>query len=139
MNDLLPHTHNLFSANTSCGLTLKSLLKTPLYCDGSTVVILTSVPGGSSSNAARSLFGSGTSLASLRCEYNTQFNIWNTTWKDFHATSKDTKETTVRVHICSFPFQLWRAICVSMRMTDSSSADQTSLMPRPVLLRGARQ
>lgn len=61
----------MISANTSCGLTLKTLLKTPIYCDGSTVVILTSVPGGSSSNAARSLFGSGTSLASLRCEQTT--------------------------------------------------------------------
>ncbi len=57
------------AACTSCGLALKTLLKTPIYCDGSTMVILTSVSGSSSSNAARSLFGSGTSLASLRCAF----------------------------------------------------------------------
>ena len=61
------HGHMLFISVTSIGIPLKTLLRTPLYCDGSTVVFLTPAPGGSTSNAARSLFGSGPSLGSLRC------------------------------------------------------------------------
>ncbi|XP_078681858.1 putative E3 ubiquitin-protein ligase HECTD4 [Branchiostoma floridae x Branchiostoma belcheri] len=54
------------STASSCGLSLKLLRRTPIYTCGSTLVMLTAPPGSSSSTAARSLFGSGTSLSSLR-------------------------------------------------------------------------
>ncbi|XP_035690111.1 probable E3 ubiquitin-protein ligase HECTD4 [Branchiostoma floridae] len=54
------------STASSCGLSLKLLRRTPIYTCGSTLVMLTAPPGSSSSSAARSLFGSGTSLSSLR-------------------------------------------------------------------------
>ncbi|CAH1233961.1 HECTD4 [Branchiostoma lanceolatum] len=61
------HKYTHFSnAASSCGLSLKLLRRTPIYTCGSTLVMLTAPPGSSSSSAARSLFGSGTSLSSLR-------------------------------------------------------------------------
>ena len=41
-----------------------------MFVDGSHVVLLTPLPGGSASNAARSLFGSSGGLASLRSKLN---------------------------------------------------------------------
>ena len=67
------HRILLFTANTSCGLPLKTLLRTPIFCDGTTVVLLAAVPGGSTSGVARSLFGGGTGLASLRCKLSILF------------------------------------------------------------------
>ncbi|KAK3084084.1 hypothetical protein FSP39_007865 [Pinctada imbricata] len=53
--------------STSCGVTLKNLVRSPIFCDGTTLVILTSQATGGASNAAtRSLFGSSNSLSGLR-------------------------------------------------------------------------
>jgi len=41
-------------------------LKTPVFVDGSHVVMLTSLPGGNAGSAARSLFGGGGGLSALR-------------------------------------------------------------------------
>ncbi|XP_053376531.1 probable E3 ubiquitin-protein ligase HECTD4 [Mercenaria mercenaria] len=54
------------AGSTSCGILLKVLVKTPLFIEGSHVVMLSSLPGGTASNAARSLFGSSGGLSSLR-------------------------------------------------------------------------
>ena len=54
--------------STTCGVVLKTLVKAPIYCDGSSVVILVPLPGGGAGASTRSLFGSGGSISSLRCE-----------------------------------------------------------------------
>ncbi|XP_059171920.1 probable E3 ubiquitin-protein ligase HECTD4 isoform X2 [Physella acuta] len=60
------------AGSTSCGVQLKTLAKTPLYCDGNHVVLLTVPPGAAPGGAGRSLFGGGPissirSLASNMC------------------------------------------------------------------------
>ena len=57
------------AGSTTCGMLLKVLVKTPVFVDGSHVVLLTPLPGGAASNAARSLFGSTGGLASLRSKF----------------------------------------------------------------------
>ena len=58
------------TADTSCGIPLKTLLHTPMYCDGSTLVMLTPLPGGASgSGMARSLFGVSANMAGFKCKY----------------------------------------------------------------------
>ncbi|KAL8604631.1 hypothetical protein ACOMHN_013411 [Nucella lapillus] len=54
------------AGSTSCGVVLKTLVKTPIYCDGSSMVILVPLPGGGAGATTRSLFGSGGSISSLR-------------------------------------------------------------------------
>ncbi|XP_043571193.1 probable E3 ubiquitin-protein ligase HECTD4 [Chiloscyllium plagiosum] len=54
------------AANTSCGLPLKTLRKTPMYTCGTYLVMLTAPPGGSGSSATRSLFGGTSGLSSLK-------------------------------------------------------------------------
>ncbi|KAL3856755.1 hypothetical protein ACJMK2_011476 [Sinanodonta woodiana] len=62
--------------STTCGVPLKSLVRTPIFCDGSSVVLLNPVPGGASSSAARSLFGSSSGLPALRSfAVNMIFNV----------------------------------------------------------------
>ena len=57
------------AGSTTCGVVLKTLVKAPIYCDGSSVVVLVPLPGGGAGASTRSLFGSGGSISSLRCEY----------------------------------------------------------------------
>ncbi|KAK7506010.1 hypothetical protein BaRGS_00002732 [Batillaria attramentaria] len=57
---------NVAAGSTSCGVLLKTLMKAPIYCDGSSVVILVPLPGGGAGATTRSLFGSGGSISSLR-------------------------------------------------------------------------
>ncbi|KAK7087914.1 probable E3 ubiquitin-protein ligase HECTD4 isoform X2 [Littorina saxatilis] len=57
---------NAAVGSTSCGVVLKTLAKAPIYCDGSSVVILVPLPGGGAGASTRSLFGSGGSISSLR-------------------------------------------------------------------------
>ncbi|XP_052243277.1 probable E3 ubiquitin-protein ligase HECTD4 isoform X2 [Dreissena polymorpha] len=52
---------------TSCGLALKVLVKTPVFTEGSHLILLTSLPGASAGSAARSPFGSVGALSSIRC------------------------------------------------------------------------
>uniref|UniRef100_A0A8B9QIM2 HECT domain E3 ubiquitin protein ligase 4 n=1 Tax=Apteryx owenii TaxID=8824 RepID=A0A8B9QIM2_APTOW len=54
------------AANTSCGLPLKMLRKTPIYTCGTYLVMLVPPPGGSGSSATRSLFGGASALSSLK-------------------------------------------------------------------------
>uniref|UniRef100_A0A8C3KPQ2 HECT domain E3 ubiquitin protein ligase 4 n=1 Tax=Calidris pygmaea TaxID=425635 RepID=A0A8C3KPQ2_9CHAR len=54
------------AANTSCGLPLKVLRKTPIYTCGTYLVMLVPPPGGSGSSATRSLFGGTSALSSLK-------------------------------------------------------------------------
>ncbi|XP_010602797.2 probable E3 ubiquitin-protein ligase HECTD4 [Fukomys damarensis] len=54
------------AANTSCGLPLKMLRKTPIYACGTYLVMLVPPPGGSGSSATRSLFGGTSGLSSLK-------------------------------------------------------------------------
>uniref|UniRef100_A0A8D1JEX0 HECT domain-containing protein n=1 Tax=Sus scrofa TaxID=9823 RepID=A0A8D1JEX0_PIG len=54
------------AANTSCGLPLKMLRKTPIYTCGTYLVMLVPPPGGSGSSATRSLFGGTSGLSSLK-------------------------------------------------------------------------
>ncbi|XP_074868487.1 putative E3 ubiquitin-protein ligase HECTD4 isoform X2 [Carettochelys insculpta] len=54
------------AANTSCGLPLKMLRKTPMYACGTYLVMLVPPPGGSGSSATRSLFGGTSGLSSLK-------------------------------------------------------------------------
>ncbi|KAL4646588.1 putative E3 ubiquitin-protein ligase HECTD4 isoform X5 [Arapaima gigas] len=54
------------AVNTSCGLPLKTLRKTPMYVCGTYLVMLASPPGVSGSSATRSLFGGSSSLSSLK-------------------------------------------------------------------------
>ncbi|KAM7391556.1 hypothetical protein PAMP_022238 [Pampus punctatissimus] len=54
------------AVNTSCGLPLKTLRKTPMYVCGTYLVMLVSPPGVSGSSATRSLFGGTSSLSSLK-------------------------------------------------------------------------
>ncbi|XP_059510969.1 probable E3 ubiquitin-protein ligase HECTD4 isoform X1 [Stegostoma tigrinum] len=54
------------AANTSCGLPLKTLRKTPMYTCGTYLVMLSAPPGGSGSSATRSLFGGTSGLSSLK-------------------------------------------------------------------------
>ncbi|OWF52164.1 E3 ubiquitin-protein ligase HECTD4 [Mizuhopecten yessoensis] len=57
----------LMVGSTSCGVSMKSLVKAPVYCDGSTLVVLTPMSGaGSNSSASRSLFGTGGNLSGFR-------------------------------------------------------------------------
>lgn len=56
----------LLAVNTSCGLPLKTLRKTPMYVCGTYLVMLVSPPGVSGSSATRSLFGGTSSLSSLK-------------------------------------------------------------------------
>uniref|UniRef100_A0A8C9FMB8 HECT domain E3 ubiquitin protein ligase 4 n=1 Tax=Pavo cristatus TaxID=9049 RepID=A0A8C9FMB8_PAVCR len=56
----------LSTANTSCGLPLKMLRKTPIYTCGTYLVMLVPPPGGSGSSATRSLFGGTSALSSLK-------------------------------------------------------------------------
>ncbi|XP_014672194.1 PREDICTED: uncharacterized protein LOC106812745 [Priapulus caudatus] len=53
-------------SSTSCGIAMKTLMKAPIFTDGSLVVVLTPVPGTANQSATRSLFGSGSGLAGLR-------------------------------------------------------------------------
>ncbi|NWS61129.1 HECD4 ligase, partial [Chunga burmeisteri] len=66
------------AANTSCGLPLKMLRKTPIYTCGTYLVMLVPPPGGSGSSATRSLFGGTSALSSLKSAcYDTMNNmIW---------------------------------------------------------------
>lgn len=57
---------HLAAANTSCGLPLKMLRKTPIYTCGTYLVMLVPPPGGSGSSATRSLFGGTSALSSLK-------------------------------------------------------------------------
>uniref|UniRef100_A0A4W3K6B9 HECT domain E3 ubiquitin protein ligase 4 n=1 Tax=Callorhinchus milii TaxID=7868 RepID=A0A4W3K6B9_CALMI len=54
------------AANTSCGLPLKTLRKTPMYTCGTYLVLLSAPPGGSGSSTTRSLFGGTSGLSSLK-------------------------------------------------------------------------
>ncbi|KAI1901157.1 hypothetical protein AGOR_G00057300 [Albula goreensis] len=54
------------AVNTSCGLPLKTLRKTPMYVCGTYLVMLASPPGVSGSSATRSLFGGSSGLSSLK-------------------------------------------------------------------------
>ncbi|KAM6340042.1 LOW QUALITY PROTEIN: putative E3 ubiquitin-protein ligase HECTD4 [Alca torda] len=54
------------AANTSCGLPLKVLRRTPIYTCGTYLVMLVPPPGGSGSSATRSLFGGTSALSSLK-------------------------------------------------------------------------
>ncbi|CDQ83254.1 unnamed protein product [Oncorhynchus mykiss] len=54
------------AVNTSCGLPLKTLRKTPMYVCGTSLVMLASPPGVSGSSATRSLFGGTSGLSSLK-------------------------------------------------------------------------
>ncbi|KAM6111771.1 LOW QUALITY PROTEIN: putative E3 ubiquitin-protein ligase HECTD4 [Pterocles gutturalis] len=54
------------AANTSCGLPLKMLRRTPIYTCGTYLVMLVPPPGGSGSSATRSLFGGTSALSSLK-------------------------------------------------------------------------
>ncbi|XP_025090246.1 probable E3 ubiquitin-protein ligase HECTD4 isoform X2 [Pomacea canaliculata] len=57
---------NLSAGSTTCGVLLKTLVKVPVYCDGTSIVILVPLPGGGGAASTRSLFGSGGSISSLR-------------------------------------------------------------------------
>lgn len=65
----LPSSSPRPAANTSCGLPLKMLRKTPIYTCGTYLVMLIPPPGGSGSSATRSLFGGSSSLSSLKSEF----------------------------------------------------------------------
>ncbi|XP_046872567.1 probable E3 ubiquitin-protein ligase HECTD4 isoform X1 [Hypomesus transpacificus] len=54
------------AVNTSCGLPLKTLRKTPMYVCGTSLVMLACPPGVSGSSATRSLFGGTSGLSSLK-------------------------------------------------------------------------
>lgn len=56
------------AVNTSCGLPLKTLRRTPMYVCGTYLVMLASPPGVSGSSATRSLFGGSSGLSSLKSE-----------------------------------------------------------------------
>lgn len=52
--------------NTSCGLPIKTLRKSPMYVCGSYLVILAPAPGVAGGSATRSLFGGSSGLSSLK-------------------------------------------------------------------------
>ncbi|ROL42235.1 putative E3 ubiquitin-protein ligase HECTD4 [Anabarilius grahami] len=52
--------------NTSCGLSIKTLRKTPMYVCGTYLVMLAPTPGVAGSSATRSLFGGSSGLSSLK-------------------------------------------------------------------------
>ncbi|KTG35890.1 hypothetical protein cypCar_00037804, partial [Cyprinus carpio] len=52
--------------NTSCGLSIKTLRKTPMYVCGTYLVMLAPAPGVAGSSATRSLFGGSSGLSSLK-------------------------------------------------------------------------
>ncbi|XP_058850690.1 probable E3 ubiquitin-protein ligase HECTD4 isoform X1 [Acipenser ruthenus] len=54
------------AVNTSCGIPLKTLRRTPMYTCGTYLVMLVSPPGVSGSSATRSLFGGASGLSSLK-------------------------------------------------------------------------
>ncbi|KAJ3603715.1 hypothetical protein NHX12_028456 [Muraenolepis orangiensis] len=54
------------AVNTSCGLPLKTLRRTPMYVCGTYLVMLAAPPGVSGSSATRSLFGGSSGLSSLK-------------------------------------------------------------------------
>lgn len=59
----------IYSASgSSVGLTLKNLIKTPMFCDGNILVMLFNSLGGSLANTARSLFGSSANVNNSRGE-----------------------------------------------------------------------
>lgn len=57
---------SLPAVNTSCGLPLKTLRRTPMYVCGTYLVMVASAPGVSGSSATRSLFGGTSGLSSLK-------------------------------------------------------------------------
>uniref|UniRef100_G1PBB4 HECT domain E3 ubiquitin protein ligase 4 n=1 Tax=Myotis lucifugus TaxID=59463 RepID=G1PBB4_MYOLU len=72
------------AANTSCGLPLKMLRKTPIYTCGTYLVMLVPPPGGSGSSATRSLFGGTSGLSSLKSAcYDTVNNMLWTCSNDY--------------------------------------------------------
>ncbi|KAH0502250.1 putative E3 ubiquitin-protein ligase HECTD4 [Microtus ochrogaster] len=72
------------AANTSCGLPLKMLRKTPMYTCGTYLVMLVPPPGGSGSSATRSLFGGTSGLSSLKSAcYDTVNNMLWTCSNDY--------------------------------------------------------
>ncbi|KAG7264886.1 hypothetical protein CRUP_007325, partial [Coryphaenoides rupestris] len=54
------------AVNTSCGLPMKTLRRTPMYVCGTYLVMLAAAPGVSGSSATRSLFGGTSGLSSLK-------------------------------------------------------------------------
>lgn len=67
--------NSFIAVNTSCGLPLKTLRKTPMYVCGTYLVMLVSPPGVSGSSATRSLFGGTSSLSSLKSK-SAHTGIW---------------------------------------------------------------
>ncbi|MGH0151603.1 UNVERIFIED_CONTAM: hypothetical protein FKN15_020765 [Acipenser sinensis] len=78
LNEKTPKGHSVFmdvfqltvratcAVNTSCGIPLKTLRRTPMYTCGTYLVMLVSPPGVSGSSATRSLFGGASGLSSLK-------------------------------------------------------------------------
>ncbi|ESO97623.1 hypothetical protein LOTGIDRAFT_228255 [Lottia gigantea] len=71
---------NTTTLSTTCGIPLKTLIKTPVFCDGNSIVFLTSlnIQGTPNASASRPFFGAGGSLSGLRCSLlasNLCFNI----------------------------------------------------------------
>ena len=56
------------AGSTSCGVNLRTLVRTPIFSDGNHIVLLTLPPGTAPGGASRSLFGGGGPIPSLRCE-----------------------------------------------------------------------
>ncbi|GFO01128.1 HECT domain-containing e3 ubiquitin protein ligase 4 [Plakobranchus ocellatus] len=54
------------AGSTTCGVNLRTLVRTPIFSDGNHIVLLTVPPGSSSGGASRSLFGGGGPMSSLR-------------------------------------------------------------------------
>ncbi|TRY90504.1 hypothetical protein DNTS_002641, partial [Danionella cerebrum] len=52
--------------NTSCGLSIRTLRKTPMYVCGTSLVMLVPTPGVSGGSATRSLFGGSSGISSLK-------------------------------------------------------------------------
>ena len=73
---VIPGNVDVAAGSTSCGVVLKTLVKAPIYCDGSSVVVLVPLPGGGAGASTRSLFGSGGSISSLRCECELRLRFW---------------------------------------------------------------
>ena len=73
---MIPGNVDVAAGSTSCGVVLKTLVKAPIYCDGSSVVVLVPLPGGGAAASTRSLFGSGGSISSLRCECELRLRFW---------------------------------------------------------------
>ncbi|KAK3804042.1 hypothetical protein RRG08_062412 [Elysia crispata] len=54
------------AGSTSCGVNLRTLIRTPIFSDGNHIVLLTLTPGTAPGGASRSLFGGGGPISSLR-------------------------------------------------------------------------